>query len=158
MRNIEIYDNFFDDDVSKSIFEYCKTVNYKFGEYDKFSIYPDGFVYDISKVENVYKLIFNKIEEKFKVSSYLEIYRMNINTFPTTYHSDHKCGYTFLYYVGDFFDMTNEGETQFLFENFIYGVSPIPNRMVRYPSNIRHKATKFVEGNRFTLASKYKCK
>jgi hypothetical protein len=47
------------------------------------------------------------------------------------------------------------GETQFVIDDEIKGVFPIPNRMVMFNANILHRATTFRSRHRFTLAIKY---
>jgi hypothetical protein len=47
------------------------------------------------------------------------------------------------------------GETQFIVDNEIYGVTPVPNRMVYFDASILHRATSFRNRHRFTVAIKY---
>jgi len=62
---------------------------------------------------------------------------------------------TGLYYINDHWDYQDGGETQFLIDDEIRGIPPIPNRLVCFDSNILHRATTFRDKFRFTLALKY---
>ena len=61
----------------------------------------------------------------------------------------------FLFYINNW-KLDDGGETQFLIDNQIKGVLPIPNRIVGFDANILHKATTFRNNHRFTLAIKFK--
>ena len=60
-----------------------------------------------------------------------------------------------LYYVNDEWDIEMGGETQFLIDNEIRGILPLPNRLVYFDANILHRATSYRSGHRFTIAIKY---
>ena len=44
---------------------------------------------------------------------------------------------------------------KFYINNDIYGITPVPNRMVVFDANIQHRATTFRNDHRFTVAIKY---
>ena len=52
--------------------------------------------------------------------------------------------------------MDEGGETYFIQNDFIKGVSFVSGRMVLFNSNIMHKATSFRNRDRYTIAIKYK--
>ena len=52
-------------------------------------------------------------------------------------------------------DLQEGGETQFYINDDIYGITPVPNRIVIFSANIKHKATTFRNNYRFTVAIKY---
>ena len=52
-------------------------------------------------------------------------------------------------------DKDDGGETQFLMNDELYGILPIPNRMVVFSANLLHRATTFRNDHRFTVAIKY---
>ena len=47
------------------------------------------------------------------------------------------------------------GETQFLIDDEIKGVLPLPNRIIGFDANLLHRATSFRDNHRFTLAAKF---
>jgi len=71
------------------------------------------------------------------------------------FHTDGDEGVTFLYYPNMKWDKDDGGETQFLMNDDLYGVLPIPNRMVVFSANLLHRATTFRNDHRFTVAIKY---
>jgi hypothetical protein len=52
-------------------------------------------------------------------------------------------------------DVNEGGETQFYIDENIYGITPVPNRMVIFDASILHRATSFRSSHRFTVAIKY---
>ena len=89
----------------------------------------------------------------------MKLYRMYINCFAPNenpyFHVDGE-GYTFLYYCdNEEFDLNEGGETQFLVDNDLMGVLPVPNRMVIFDGTIKHRATTYRSRHRFTIAIKY---
>jgi Rps23 Pro-64 3,4-dihydroxylase Tpa1-like proline 4-hydroxylase len=62
-----------------------------------------------------------------------------------------------LYYVNEHWDLDEGGETQFYVDNLIYGIPPIPNRMIIFDGSLMHRATSFKNYHRFSIALKY-CK
>jgi Rps23 Pro-64 3,4-dihydroxylase Tpa1-like proline 4-hydroxylase len=62
---------------------------------------------------------------------------------------------TFLYYPNETWDLDDGGETQFFINERIYGVAPIPNRLIYFNANILHRATSFRDRHRFSIALKY---
>jgi hypothetical protein len=85
--------------------------------------------------------------------------RFYINCFAPSenpyFHTDGQVGTTFLYYPNLSWDLDDGGETQFVIANELYGVLPIPNRMIYFDANIFHKATSFRNEHRFSVAVKY---
>ena len=82
---------------------------------------------------------------------YINCFAPNENPY---FHTDGE-GVTFLHYANDRFDLQEGGETQFYVDENIYGVIPIPNRLVMFDGRILHRATSFRNGHRFTVAIKY---
>ena len=52
--------------------------------------------------------------------------------------------------------MNELGETQFYMDDMIYGIPPIPNRMIMFNAHIKHRATSYRTQHRFTVAIKYR--
>ena len=160
---INVYDNFLSKEEYEYILDYCFSASYCYGESDLPSSKPTGMVHDVyDNIEQIdfFNLFKSKIKQKF--SSVIEskkLHRMYINCFASSenpyFHTDGE-GYTFLYYANDTWDVNDGGETQFFIDGNLYGIPPIPNRMVVFDANILHKATSFRNRHRFTVAIKYR--
>ena len=152
---IEIYDDFLSSDLQNLVWEYCLESSYTYGEYDTPETPPTGMVHEIEG-NDIYKLFYE--ETKDLVPKNFNLYRMYINCFAPTecpyFHTDGE-GITFLYYPQYTWDIDVGGETQFVIDNEIKGVFPIPNRLVMFDGNILHRATTFRNKHRFTVAIKY---
>jgi Rps23 Pro-64 3,4-dihydroxylase Tpa1-like proline 4-hydroxylase len=115
-------------------------------------------VHEIPETEFVYKLFRKKLLDKCPFLSEMKLYRMYINCFAPCenpyFHTDGK-GLTFLYYINDDWNLQDGGETQFYVDGNIYGITPIPNRLVMFDGMIPHRATSFRNRHRFTIAIKY---
>lgn len=155
---IEIKDQFLCEEDWNYVFSYCENGSYVYGETDGFSLPPTGMTHEIPKNSLIYILL----EEKTKsfVSNHHNLYRMYVNCFAPSenpyFHTDGDHGdITFLYYPNKSWDLQEGGETQFVVDNEIYGVTPLPNRMVYFDADILHRATAFRNRHRFTVAIKY---
>lgn len=157
MAMIEIVDRFLSKEEFDYILNYCENASYTYGEVDSYGLPPTGMVHQISEVEETYKIFKSKTE---KLVSGIELYRMYINCFAPSenpyFHTDGDPGdITFLYYPTPRWELNDGGETQFLVDNEIYGVTPVPNRMVYFDASVLHRATAFRNKHRFTVAIKY---
>ena len=163
MTDIGVTDNIFNTEEHHAIFKYCTDCGYEWGEHDEPEHPPTGMVHGISESKKIYELFANKIsDELYPDAKNLELYRMYINCFAPCevpyWHDDGppNC-ITFLYYPHtDKWDMNELGETQFYMDDMIYGIPPIPNRMIMFNAAIKHRATSFRTYHRFTVAVKYK--
>ena len=164
MTDIGVTDNIFSNEDHHYIFDYCTNVEgYFYGERDEPSHPPTGLVHDIPEDEKLYKLFLNKIGiELYPQVNKLELYRMYINCFAPCevpyWHDDGppEC-ITFLYYPHtEEWDINELGETQFYMDDMIYGIPPIPNRMIMFNANIKHRATSYRSSHRFSVAIKYR--
>lgn len=157
---VKIIDNFFDKDTHKNIWGYCNNVSYKVGEKDGPNTLPTGGVFEIELDNDLFNFLDSNLKNKFSELNNLTCYRSYINCFSPSenpyFHIDSSKGYTCLFYPNLEFELDEGGETQFLIDNEIKGVLPIPNRMVLFNANIKHKATSFRTKHRFTLAIKYR--
>lgn len=154
---IEIIDRFLSKEDFDNVVKYCVDALYKWGEVDSYNLPPTGMVHEIPETTDLYKLFASGTK---KLAPELTLYRMYINCFAPTenpyFHTDGGAGdITFLYYPTQFWNLNDGGETQFLVDNEIYGVTPIPNRMVYFNADILHRATSFRDRHRFTIAIKY---
>lgn len=155
---IEIRDGFLTKEEFDYTIRYCENdATYTYGEPDNFDLPPTGMVHEIMPGSIIYKLFESKTKN---LVSDIELYRMYINCFAPTenpyFHTDGDPGdITFLYYPTRQWQLDDGGETQFLVDNEIYGVTPIPNRLVYFDASIRHRATTFRNKHRFTVAIKY---
>ena len=159
---MEIIDNFLDINDAKSVFKYCFTTSYTYGETDDGTTPPTGMIHNINSYESIYNLFESKIRDACDIVKGMNLYRMYVNCFAPSenpyFHIDgDNKGLTFLYYVTNHvWEMNDGGETQFLIDNEIKGVLPISNRIVGFDGNILHRATPFRDKHRFTLAAKFR--
>lgn len=158
MEMINIEDNFLIREDYDLVISYCQNASYVYGETDGYGLPPTGMIHEIEKGSLMYNLFAAKT--KPFVSDNLSLYRMYINCFAPSeqpyFHTDGSSDdITFLYYVNKTWDYQEGGETQFIVDNEIYGVTPIPNRMVYFDASIYHRATAFRNRHRFTVAIKY---
>lgn len=159
---IKIYDDFFNEKFHTTIFNLCKKSYFTFGEKDdlKYTI-PTGMVSYIQEDDFIYKAILPKISTLFTRNITIE--RMYINLFSPNEQpnihidSENSEDITIIYYPDTELSSPNDkGETIFYDEtkNISYGVQPIPNRLIIFPSNILHSASSFRNKWRFTIAIK----
>ena len=168
-NTLGICDDFLSDDDHQFVLDYCYSSSYNYGETDSDLTPPTGMVHQIctesrtnlelTDSEKFFNLFESKIKEKFSfVIESKNLYRMYINCFAPSenpyFHIDGK-GHTFLYYANDTWDIDDGGETQFLINDNLCGIIPIPNRLVYFDAGILHKATSFRNKHRFTVAIKY---
>jgi hypothetical protein len=156
---INYEDNFFNEREHSKIFDYCLNAAYKYGETDEVDTPQTGLVHNIPEDEFIYKLFKKKISDFDSSLSQMKLYRMYINCFAPTenpyFHIDGEQGVTLLYYPHMEWNLNEGGETQFYIDENIYGIAPIPNRMVIFNASIMHRATTFRSSHRFTVAIKY---
>ena len=166
-KNIEIFDGFLSIHEHDFVLNYCLEASYTYGEWDRPETPPTGMVHEIDETSEIYELFECKTEDlvldpkvhhHYQVTDF-KLNRMYINCFAPTecpyFHTDGQNGVTFLYYPQDTWDIDMGGETQFVVDDEIKGIFPIPNRMVMFDANILHRATTFRSRHRFTLAIKY---
>ena len=155
---IKIYDNFLSEKERQEIYDFCKKQSYRRGEVDRPDCPPTGLVSDLNNQDIINKLMKQVTNEK------KDMFRTYINLFIPNekpyYHQDNNDpNYkTCIYYVNtDKINYIDEGgETYFIQNDFIKGVSFVSGRMVLFNSNIIHKATSFRNRDRYTIAIKYK--
>jgi hypothetical protein len=155
---INFDDSFLEDREFKIVHDYCLNASYRYGESDNGDGIVTGMVHEIPETEFVYKLFRKKLMDKCPFLSKMKLYRTYVNCFSPNenpyFHTDGE-GITFLYYVNDQWDIQDGGETQFYVDGNIYGITPVPNRLVMFHGMIPHRATSFRYGHRFTIAIKY---
>ena len=153
-----IIDNFLEKNDLEYVIDYCVKSSYTYGETDREKTPPTGMIHSIISDEDIYKLFESKIRN-FNLVNDMTLYRMYVNCFAPSenpyFHIDGDSGLSFLFYINNW-KLDDGGETQFLIDNQIKGVLPIPNRIVGFDANILHKATTFMNNHRFTLAIKFK--
>lgn len=154
---IEVTDNFLSQEEFNFVLEYCKSSVYTYGEADDENRPPTGMVYNISETETIYNLFETKTKQ---FVTNLKLYRMYINCFAPSenpyFHTDGSNEeVTFLYYPNETWDLDDGGETQFFIDERLYGIVPIPNRLVAFNAGLLHKATSFYDRHRFSIAIKY---
>ena len=170
---IQVIDNFLSEEEFNFVFNYSRSALYKYGEIDDLYGHPQGVVHNIKRCKTscseedydlcpkISLLFENKLKEF--VPNH-KLYRMYINCFAQSenpyFHIDSGSGtdqdeITFLYYAEESWNLDDGGETQFFIDGRIYGVFPIPNRLVYFNANLVHRATCFRDRHRFTFALKY---
>lgn len=156
---IQIVDNFLEDDDFTNVINFCRSSSYLFGERDDVDIPPTGAVSIIKPNDFFYSFLENKIRNNFIEVKKLNISRMYINCFSPNenpyFHTDGEYGLTFLYYANQDWILDDGGETQFLIEDNIHGILPLPNRLIYFDSSLLHKATSFRNKHRFSIAIKF---
>jgi len=178
---IRAVDNFLCEDDFKEVIEYCKGATYLYGAVDDDGhendetfcvgmthlIYPnypfDNRCVPIKDRIKIFDLLFKECKSQFPEINEYNLTRMYVNCFSPRenpyFHIDsvneNTKSYTCLLYVNDIWDFNDGGETQFYINDIIYGILPIPNRMILFDGRIKHKATTFRNKYRFTIALKY---
>ena len=129
-----VIDNFLEKNDLEYVIDYCVKSFYTYGERDRETTPPTGMVHSIKNDENIYKLFESKIRNSNLVNE-MTLYRMYVNCFAPSenpyFHTDGDSGLTFLFYINDW-KLDDGGETQFLIDNEIKGVLPIPNRRASF--------------------------
>jgi hypothetical protein len=133
---------------------------YQYGEVDYDGYPPTGITSEITPNNNIFHIILNKILETNNNIDKDSLCRMYVNCFAPLehpyFHTDSdEYGITFLFYLNTIWNIDDCGETQFLINNQIIGIPPIPNRMIAFDSELLHKATSFRNRHRFTIAAKF---
>lgn len=160
---IHIYDNFLSQENQLNVNNSIKKLPYHYGEIDDDGTIPSGVVADFDLNCGIVQLFDSTLREKSNLLlDNLRIYRAYVNLFSpdekSYFHIDYANpnAYTALYYANvEEWDKNEGGETQFLINNEIYGILPIPNRMVVFKANLLHKATSFHSRHRWSIAIKY---
>ena len=175
--SINVYDNFFSEEDYNFIWNYCMEAAYFYGESDPKELFiPQdctGLVHEVyyhtKSIKTVdqkkfFYLFSTSIEKKFPKYISKDMTRLYINCFAPSershFHTDgpsleDKDGTTFLYYPNNDWNLDEGGETQFIIDNNIFGIPPVPNRLVSFDVDILHTATPFRDRHRFTVAIKY---
>jgi hypothetical protein len=156
---INVIDNFLTENYYKEVIEYCKISPFYYGETDNTNTPPTGMVCNIDLNSEISLFFQEKLIEHNEILKSLNLYRMYINCFSPSenpyFHTDGNSGITCLYYPTEEWNYDDGGETQFIINDEIKGILPIPNRMVIFDANLLHKATSFRNKHRFTVAIKY---
>jgi Rps23 Pro-64 3,4-dihydroxylase Tpa1-like proline 4-hydroxylase len=176
--DIKVIDNFLSDTDFSYVVDYCKNASYFYGESDDYGNIPTGenigkyvtgMVHEILPAINsenkILTLIHNSCFFQFSELKQFHLRRMYVNCFAPGEHPRFHIDtpenvsqlYTCLYYVNEHWDLDEGGETQFYVDNLIYGIPPIPNRMIIFDGSLMHRATSFKNYHRFSIALKY-CK
>lgn len=155
---IKIIDDFLNQNEFYQVCNYCLNSPYFYGEKDSEETPPIGLVSNVLVESDFYKFFTSRLLEVFSEISEMKIYRMYINCFSPQenpyFHYDNENGKTILYYPNLNWEINDCGETQFLIDNEIKGILPIPNRLIIFDSNLLHRATSFRNKHRFSIAVK----
>ena len=158
-KEIKFEDNFLSPEEFRMVVNHCYGAEYMWGESDDFGLPPTGMISQIRPHHEPFTLFKTKLKEKCPFLKDMSFYRMYVNCFAPNenpyFHVDGK-GVTFLYYANEEqWELQDGGETQYYLDGNIYGVPPVPNRLVMFDGMIQHRATSFRNRHRFTIAVKY---
>jgi len=159
---IKIIDNFLKVEYYEKMINFSKNSTYHYGETDTKDTPETGMVHNfkLNSDSFIVELFQKNLIDLYPEIKKFYLERMYINCFAPSenpyFHIDAELGITCLYYPTKSWDYDDGGETQFILNDEIKGVLPIPNRIVIFDSNILHKATSFRNKHRFTVALKYK--
>lgn len=158
---IQVWDEFLPVGIFQSLAEDVSRLPYYWGEIDDIDTPPAGLVSNLSEGSDIVTLMRNNIEpivslgEAKFIRSYVNFFAPNEKAY---YHTD-DVDHTFLLYLNSKWDVNEGGETKFLIQDgnypVVFGIAPIPNRLVMFNGYIKHTATSFKSDGRFTLALKY---
>jgi len=156
------YRNFLVKSESDFVYNECQfNTPYIYGERDRFDAPPTGMVKSIAPGNSIYDLIVTKINEELiphlkhsvtQSRSYINFFHPKEHAY---FHVDGHC-LTYMYYPGDdSYDDDQDGYTIFDHGDITYAEKPIPNTLIRFYGNIRHKASPFRTENRYSVVAKY---
>ena len=152
---IKVIDNFLSNENFEWFLNFAtKQAPYWAGSKDKKDTIPTGMVSNVKLDSEPVQWFKDKLNfDNLKVcEAYINCFAPGENPY---FHTDRKDGITVLYYINDHYSYQDGGETQFLVDDEIRGVLPLPNRMVYFDANIKHRATSYRNRHRFTFALKY---
>tara|TARA_B100000131_G_scaffold93819_1_gene90754 strand:+ start:3741 stop:4349 length:609 start_codon:yes stop_codon:yes gene_type:complete len=176
--SIEHIENVFPEEIAGFVSQYyIRRADYHYGEGDNEGQGPTGltaqsFYYDndgsTTYVDDDTKMIFDCFTKAIELRyenfwTEHQIYRLYGNCFaPREYANFHvDCDddsdqFTFLYYPEHEheYSLDEGGWTEFFIDDKIIGVPPIPNSMVKFTSQILHRASPLRSHTRFTVALK----
>ena len=166
MESIRVYDNVI---PKRDIEEYrilmLNNLPFFHGERDTPDTPPSGLVCDFGKIhinpniEKILNIFISKIYEKDEKFKSMQLYRVYLNYFSPTetpyFHTDGDDTTTCLYYINQELDYNEGGETQFLINDEIKGVTSQPGKLVIFDGKLLHRATSFRSHPRLTLAVKF---
>ena len=157
---IKIIDNFLKVEYYEKMINFCERSTYLYGEKDSKDSPETGMVHNFNLNSSIVEVFQKNLIDLYPEIKKFYLERMYINCFAPSenpyFHIDAELGITCLYYPTKSWNYDDGGETQFILNDEIKGVLPIPNRIVIFDSNILHKATSFRNKHRFTVALKYK--
>jgi hypothetical protein len=157
---IKYEDDFLSQEEYNEVVNYCLNAKYSYGESDDINLPVTGMISNVESSEIIYTLLQKRLHEKCPFLNSMKLYRFYINCFSPNelpyFHTDGE-GLTFLFYINidDQWSIQEGGETQFYLDNNIYGILPLPNRLVMFDGMIPHRAMSFRNNHRFTIAIKY---
>jgi hypothetical protein len=181
--SIQQAEDFFPAEVAEYVSSYSYNgtpygTGFRYGEGDGVDEdVPTGMVHDLyhamqdegvpisDEARTIYNSFVKYIHEKYPgFWDTYKIYRLYVNVFAPKEQAYFHCDcdeeetdqWTFLYYPIPDFDwkLNDGGWTEFELDQKIIGVMPLPNTLVRFSSQINHRATPFRNNHRFTVAIK----
>jgi len=161
--DIKIYDDFFESYCLNFIEKNISNLPFYRSEYDLAGRLKkkSGLVHYIDYKSDVYNIIENRLVDKNILTDKNKIDRMYYNLFLPNenpqYHVDSKNNndITVLVYLDNIeIDMNENGCTEFDIDSLVLGIPHIKNRVVVFNSTIKHRATSFLDKDRYSIAVK----
>ena len=131
---------------------------YYYGEKDRIDTPKNGFTSEINKDDELFKMLCEIIFKKNPRLKEKECQRSYVNlVLPKEKLYFHQDGdvTTFLFYFNPIVTYDEGGETQFIINNELISVLPVPSRMIEFDGMIWHKATSFMTIPRISVALKF---
>jgi len=158
-KEIQVFDNVIsladNDTMYRKLLHEC---SFQYGEVDRKDTPPTGMVSELPKESQVRQFLemkLHSIDPSLKDAvcdrSYVNLFFPHEKPF---FHKDGPCR-TCLFYINPQTEPDEGGETHFLVNAEIYGVLPVPGRLVIFNGNIVHRATSLRTIPRLTVAFKY---
>lgn len=165
MTEIDIYDDVLAFETRQQIYNALTEIEFKVPETDRPGLPPMGRTYEFLDnhtprakfiMDSLMPVVYDSCGHRIK---HLKLYRAYANKFKS--HEDpfwHADGYgiTVLYYPNMDWGEDDNGETFFWMDNLtLTGVCPYPGRLVAFSGMLKHRATTFRNGDRYSIAFKF---
>jgi|TARA_R100000455_G_C6272055_1_gene128604 hypothetical protein len=157
MKHVDIFDKLVSKQQIEEIYNFCKNQSYKRIEDDGPGTPLTGLTSNLELDNDLVKFLLkvtNTSKEKLS-RAYINLF---IHDEKPYYHQDNPepGGRTLIYYVNPQPKYFNDlGETFFIIDDEIYGVLPVPGRIIIFDSEVWHKATPLRDDDRYTVALKW---
>lgn len=155
---VEWRDGLWPPEKVEAIFRKLAALPYAWGEIDQAGVPPTGLVSVFAPGDPLVAEFLGLCPEPLPTA---RLERAYVNLFlprelPYFHQDNANPGHvTVLYFANPEWEPQQGGETQFFMDDRILGVLPVPGRVCAFDARIRHRATSFRDGARFTVALKF---